>query len=74
MPRAAGIKRASVSESLDSAQALDEVDACIVVAPEKIDLDTIAFPSMKKALELYMANRAERSILPCPAACGTTKS
>jgi ADP-ribose pyrophosphatase YjhB (NUDIX family) len=48
-------------ESLDSARALDEVDACIVAAPEEIDLDTIAFPSIRKALELYMELLQERA-------------
>jgi len=45
-------------ESMAPLTALDEVEACELVPLDQIDLARIAFPSVRKALDLYLASRA----------------
>lgn len=43
--------------SIDHAVALDEVASLHWIVPDKIDLDQIAFPSIREALQLYISRR-----------------
>jgi hypothetical protein len=43
----------------------DEVDELVLAAPDTIPLDRIAFPSIRKALERFVADRrAEGTVAP----------
>ncbi len=50
------------AEQPQQAAALDDVESVCWLKPAEIPLDEIAFPSMREALEQWVASRAEKSV------------